>query len=95
MLDCDREGSWENFNGYREELSLRRNIVANHIRSNKHKSGKEKLALKEARERDITKCLKVHDDMSHPVGETLPMEQWVYRLKVLKTFLHAAVPPSS
>ncbi len=60
-----------------EELSLRRNIVVNHIGSNKHKSGKEKLALKEARERDIAKCLKVHD-MSHPVGETLPMEQRVY-----------------
>ena len=45
--------------------------------------------MKEARERDIAKCLKVHDDMSHPVGEILPMEQRVYRLKVLKTFLHA------
>ena len=32
--------------------------------------------------------------MSHPVGETLPMEQWLYRLKVLKTFLRAAVPLS-
>ena len=68
--------------------------MANHIGSNKHKSGKEKLALKEARERDIAKCLKVHDDISHPVGETLPMEQRVYRLKVLKTFLRAAVPLS-
>ena len=26
--------------------------------------GKEKLALKEARERDIAKCLKVHDNVS-------------------------------
>ena len=42
--------------------------------------------MKEARERDIAKCLKVHDNMSHPVGEILPMEQRVYRLKVLKTF---------
>jgi len=74
-----------------EELTLWRNIVANHIGSNKHRSGK---ALKEAQERDIAKCLKVHDDMSHPVGETLPMEQRVYRLKVRKTFLCAAVPLS-
>ena len=43
--------------------------------SNKCTFGKEKLALKEARERDIAKCLKVHDNMSHPVGKTLPMEQ--------------------
>ena len=68
--------------------------MANHIGSNKHKFGKEKLALQEARERDIAKCLKVHDDISHPVGVTLPMEQRVYRLKVLKTFLRAAVPLS-
>ena len=29
-------------NACREELSLRRNIVANHVASNKHKCGKEK-----------------------------------------------------
>ena len=34
------------------------------------------------------------DAPTHPVGETLPMEQRVYRLKVVKTFLHAAVPLS-
>lgn len=56
----------------REELSLRRNIVANHIASKKHKSGKEKLAVKEARERDIAQCLKSHDAVVHPIGETLP-----------------------
>ena len=63
------------------------------IGSNKHKSSKEKFALKEAQERDIAKCLKVHDNMSHPVGEILSMEQRVYRLKVLN-FLRAAVPLS-
>ena len=35
-----------------EELRLQRNIVANHIGPNKHKSCKEKLTVKEARERD-------------------------------------------
>ena len=48
--------------------------MANHIGSNKHKSGKEKPALKEARERDIDNYLKVHDNMSHHVRETRPME---------------------
>ena len=60
--------------------------------SNKHKRGQERLQLREARERDIAKCLKAHDKINHPAGETLPMERRVYRLKVLKTFLHAAVP---
>ena len=74
-----------------EKLSLQRNIVVNHIGPNKHKSCKEKLTVKEARERDIAKCLKVHDDMSHPVGEYCPWSNGcMYRLKVLKTFLHAA-----
>jgi hypothetical protein len=54
--------------------------------------GQERLQLREARERDIAKCLKVHDKINHPAGEMLPMEQRVYRLKVLKTFLRAAVP---
>ena len=31
-------------------------------------------------------------DVNHPVGETLPMDQRVYRVKVLKCFLRAAVP---
>jgi hypothetical protein len=79
-------------NACREELSLRKNIVTNHIASSKHKRGKEKLQHKEARERDIAKCLKAYDEINHPAGETLPMEQRVYRLKVLKTFLRAAVP---
>ena len=33
-------------------------------------TSKEKLALKEARERDIAKCLKAHDYVSHPVNKT-------------------------
>ena len=44
-------------NACHEECSLWKNIVTNHIWSNKRKSGKEKLALKEARERDIAECI--------------------------------------
>ena len=76
----------------REGLSLRKNIIVSHVASNKHKTGKGKLALKEAREKDIVDLLKNDDKVSHPVGETLPMDQRVYRVKVLKCFLHAAVP---
>ena len=32
--------------------------------------------------------------LTHLVGETLPMEQRVYKLKVVKTFLREAVPIS-
>ena len=86
------KGAGKHFcNACHEKLCLWRNIVRNWLWSNKHKSSKERLTLKEARERDIAKCLTVHDDVSHPVGDTLPMEQRVYRLKVLTTFLCVAV----
>lgn len=55
--------------------------------STKHKRGKEMLLLKEARERDIAESLHAYDKTNHPAGETFPMEQCVYRLKVLNTFL--------
>ena len=89
-----KEGSKLFCNACREELSLRRNIVSNHVASRKHKCSKEKLASRDRRERDIAKHLEEHDVLTHPVGETLPMEQRVYRLKVVKTFLRAAVPLS-
>ena len=76
----------------REELSLRKNIIVSHVASAKHKTGKEKLGQKEAREVDIANLMKAEDKVNHPVGETLPMAQRVYRVKVLKSFLRAAVP---
>ena len=42
----------------REELSIKKNVIVSHVSSNKHKTGKEKLAAKESRERDIVKLLK-------------------------------------
>ena len=75
----------------REELSLKKNIIVSHVSSAKHETGKDRLASKEAKERDIAKLLR-KGDITHPVGETLPMDQRVYRVKVLKCFLRAAVP---
>ena len=46
--------------------------------------------MKEVRERDIVKLLKQSDEVNHPVGETLPMEKCIYRVRVLR----AAVPLS-
>ena len=50
---------------------------------------------KEAKERDLAQALAHHDASVNLVGETLPSEQkvhCVHRVKVLKTFLCAAVP---
>ena len=58
----------------------------------KHKTGKERLLCKEAKERDLAQALAHHDASVNLVGETLPSEQKVYRVKILKTFLRAAIP---
>lgn len=76
----------------REELSLRKNIIKNHITCKKHNTSKEKLSKSKTKQKDIAESLRIYDNEHHLVGETLPMEQRVYRLKVLKTFLRAAVP---
>ena len=47
---------------------------------------------RDARERDIAEALKRTDECNHPRGETLPIDQRVYRVKVVRTFLRAAVP---
>ena len=76
----------------REELSLRKNIITNHTACKKHKTSKEKAKTSKAKDQDIIDSLRIYDAEYHPVGETLPMSQRVYRLKVLKTFLCAAIP---
>ena len=46
------------------------------------------------RERDIAESLKRYDTIVHPVGETLPEETRVYRLKVVTTMLKSGIPLS-
>lgn len=76
----------------REELSLKKTVIANHVQSGKHQVGKSKVLSRAAKEGDIGDALLTADKHSHPVGETLPIDQRVYRVKVVKTFLRAAVP---
>ena len=67
-------------------------MIKNHIKSAKHAAGKERLVSKEKTEHDITEALKVSDQHDHTVGETLPEDQLVYRVKVVTAFLRAAIP---
>ena len=54
----------------REQLSLKRSILKNHVESVKHRNSKERLARKGARERDIASSLKKYNEQVHPRGET-------------------------
>ncbi len=47
----------------REELALKKVVIANHVRSAKHEAGKKRLASKDAKERDIAEAL-VSSDQS-------------------------------
>ena len=77
----------------REELSTKLSILKGHIKTKKHADGVKRREAKEIRERDIARSLKAHDE-SHPRGETLPIDQRVYRVKVVTFFLRAGVPLS-
>ena len=76
----------------REEVSIKKSVITLHIQSEKHSKGKAQLQSKSKREQDIVKALLKYDEEMHPVGETLPGEQRVYRVKVVSTFLKAGVP---
>ena len=78
----------------REELSLKKSTVKSHIYSgNKHKDAKDRLAKKEARERDIAHSLVVYDKTEES-GTSVSMAERVYRVKVVENFLRAGIPLS-
>ena len=73
-------------------MGIKHSIVSNHVKSTKHAESKKRLLKKEAREVDIAVAMKQYDDATHRKGETLPEEQRVYRVRVMKSFLRAGVP---
>lgn len=78
----------------REEVSLKKSTVKNHIFSgNKHKISKQRLAEKEARERDIASYLQ-KKEKEELVASTVSVEEQVYRVRVVEQFLSAGIPLS-
>ena len=64
------------------------------MQSTKHLDSKSKLQVKQKREQDIAQQLQKHNAEVHQRGESLPLDQQVYRVKVVRSFLRAAVPLS-
>lgn len=56
----------------REELSVKKSSVENHMKSSKHVKGKERMSKKEAQEKDLAESLQKYNDDVHLRGETLP-----------------------
>ena len=64
-------------NACREELAYGETLFRTMLlQASINVASKEKLASRDRKERDITKHLEEHV-LTHPVGETLPMEQRV------------------
>ena len=78
-------------NACRETLSVKKSVLIQHVKSVKHATGKECLASKQARERNIADMLRKYDKDEHPIGETLSEEVRVYRIKVVTSFFKAGV----
>ena len=76
----------------REELSLKSSVLMRHVQSTKHGEGKEKLNKRSSSEVEIATALQAHNKQNHTKGESLPVDQQVYRVKVMKAFLLAGIP---
>ena len=76
----------------REELSIKKSSVENHIKLSKYVKGKERISKKETREKDLSESLQKYNDDAHLRGETLPQAQQVFCVKVLNAFLQAGIP---
>ena len=77
----------------REELGLKKSVIDRHVRlSKKHPEAKKNLLEKQQREQDIAEKLQEYNSQEHTSGESLPINQQVYRIKVVSTFLRAGVP---
>ena len=76
----------------REEISCKKSVINYHIKSTKHRNGKEHLLGKCRNEKTIADALMSYDSAAHPVGATLPESTRVYRVKVVTSFMKAGIP---
>jgi uncharacterized Zn finger protein len=76
----------------REELSVKKSVIKNHVESMKHRSSKGRLKEKEKRDSDIVDALQRYSKQVHPKGETLSDNTRVYRVKVVREFLRGDIP---
>ena len=63
-----------------ETLSVKKSVLIQHVKSVKHASRKDRLASKQARERNISDMLRYYDKDEHTIGETLSEEVRVYKI---------------
>lgn len=72
-------------------MALKKSVIEHHITLQKHRRSKERVALRIAREKSIVQSLNAYDSRVHPVGESLPSDIRVRRVKVVVQALLKAV----
>ena len=75
----------------RENLSLKKSVLTQHIKSAKHATGLKNLASKCIRQKNISDMLKDYDKDVHPVGENLPDAVRINRVMVVRSFMKAGI----
>uniref|UniRef100_A0A1X7V442 DUF4371 domain-containing protein n=1 Tax=Amphimedon queenslandica TaxID=400682 RepID=A0A1X7V442_AMPQE len=75
-----------------DSIAINLNTVKNHVFSTKHKESNDKFQKGSTRDGDIVKALQKHDNQANPVGQTLPKDVRLYRIKVVMTLLKAGIP---
>lgn len=78
--------------GCREVLGLKKSVITYHINSAKHQDRKKAMAKEKVHQGNIATSLKEYNESHHFVGETLPVDHQVYRVKVVETFIASGVP---
>ena len=73
-------------------MPLKKSSIEYHIKSGKHGDGKKRLDKIKANDQNIVQSLKKYNKEIHGRSETLPEQQQVFRVKVVKTFLQSGVP---
>ena len=77
-----------------EFVSKKKSSVGAHVKCKKHTLSKAKHRDSKLGDQSLKEALARRKQQSRPVGETLPLEQQMYRLKVVRVFPHEGVPLS-
>ncbi len=75
----------------RTEIGMKKSLVKQHVNSKRHVDGKKKWQAETLRQKSICRELKAYESRVHPVGETLPEADKVWRVNVVTHFLKAGI----
>lgn len=75
----------------RTEVGVKKSLVKQHISSKRHAQSKRKFLSEKVRQTSVCCALKEYEKRVHPVGETLPEADKMWRVDVVNHFLRAGV----